>query len=184
MDVVYSETSRSGEGSVEFETAADLATAIDKLNNKEFRDKVVTCTANSHTDFHHRRSRSPMGRRPYPPHRDDYDRRGPPMQRGYSPRRDGPGYRENYRDRSPRRDYYDPRPYHPTSPRRGPMDDYPPPQRPRYDDPYRRDYPPPNAPYDNRGAYDRPPMPREFPMREPAYPRENGYPREYERRYW
>ncbi|CAK7566355.1 MAG: hypothetical protein SEPTF4163_004295 [Sporothrix epigloea] len=35
MDVVYSETSRSGDGSVEFETAQDLATAIEKLNQTD-----------------------------------------------------------------------------------------------------------------------------------------------------
>ncbi|KAL1896147.1 hypothetical protein Sste5346_004889 [Sporothrix stenoceras] len=183
LDVVYSETSRSGDGSVEFETAQDLATAIEKLNQTEFRDKVVTCTAISHTDFQNRdrgRSRSP--RRPYPP-RDDYDRRGPPPPRGYSPRRDGPGYRDNYRDRSPRRDYYDDRMRYPSPPRRPPMEDYPPPQR-RYDDPYRRDYPPPD-PYANRGPYDRPPPPRDFPPRDVGYPRDNGYPpRDYDRRYW
>ncbi|CAK7226110.1 hypothetical protein SBRCBS47491_006117 [Sporothrix bragantina] len=185
LDVVYSETSRSGDGSVEFETAQDLATAIEKLNQTEFRDKVVTCTAISHTDFQNRdrgRSRSP--RRPYPPHRDDYDRRGPPPPRGgYSPRRDGPGYRDNYRDRSPRRDYYD-MPRYPSPPRRAPMEEYHPPPQRRYDDPYRRDYPPPD-PYANRGPYDRPPPPRDFPPREVGYPRDGGYPpRDYDRRYW
>lgn len=125
------------------------------------------------------RSRSP-GRRPYPPPMDDYDRRGPP--RGYSPRRDGYGYR----DRSPRRDYYDDRARYRSPPRR-PMEDYPPPPpRGRYDDPYRRDYPPPPDPYANgRPPYDRPP--RDFPPREAGYPREGGYPRDYDRggaRYW
>lgn len=110
---------------------------------------------------------------------DDYDRRGPP--RAYSPR----GYREGYRDRSPRRDYYNDRhgPYR--SPPRRPMDDYPPPPRAgRYDDPYRRDYPPPD-PYANGRPYDRPP-PRDFPPRDAGYPREGGYPRDYDRggRYW
>ncbi|KIH87248.1 pre-mRNA splicing factor [Sporothrix brasiliensis 5110] len=179
LDVVYSETSRSGDGSVEFETAQDLATAIEKLNNTEFRDKVVTCTA-----IYRDRGRSRSPRRPYPPPRDDYDRRGPPPPRGgYSPRRDGPGYRDNYRDRSPRRDYYDDRMRYASPSRRPPMEDYPPPQR-RYDDPYRRDYPPPD-PYANRGPYDRPPPPRDFPPRDAGYPRDNGYPpRDYDRRYW
>ncbi|CAK7242249.1 MAG: hypothetical protein STHCBS139747_003730 [Sporothrix thermara] len=190
LDVVYSETSRSG-GTVEFESAQDLATAIEKLNQTEFKDKLVTCTASSYTDFQNRdrgRSRSPR-RPPYPMHRDDYDRRGPPPPRGgYSPRRDGrdgpPGYRDNYRERSPRRDYYDV-PRYPSPPRRAPMEEYhaPPPQR-RYDDPYRRDYPPPD-PYANRGPYDRPPPPRDFPPREVGYPRDGGYPpRDYDRRYW
>lgn len=115
------------------------------------------------------RSRSPP-RRPYPS--DDYDRRP----RGYSPRRDGGGYR----DRSPRRDYYDDRGRYGRSPprARGPMDDYPPPpRRGPYDDPYRGGYAPPVDPYMRGGGpYDRPPV-REFGMRE------GGYPREYDRRY-
>lgn len=99
---------------------------------------------------------------------DDYGRgRGPP--RGYSPRRDDP-YRDAYRDRSPRRDYYDDRRGGYRSPPRGvraPVDDYPPPPRGgRYDDPYRRDYPPPPDPYMNGRPYDRPPPPRDFPPRD------------------
>ncbi|KAJ0319275.1 hypothetical protein COL5a_010228 [Colletotrichum fioriniae] len=187
LDVVYSETPRDGNGRgfVEFETAADLRTAVEKLDGREFKGSRVTCVADTQPDMPPRgdmrsaRSRSPGGgRRPYPPPVDDYDRRGPP--RGYSPRRDG--YREGYRERSPRREYYDERARYRSPPRR-PMDDYPPP-RGRYDDPYRRDYPPPPDPYVNgRGPYDRPP--RDFPPREAGYPRD-GYPREYERggRYW
>ncbi|KAK1672909.1 hypothetical protein BDP55DRAFT_634422 [Colletotrichum godetiae] len=208
LDVVYSETPRDGNGRgyvtlnpllaivrlltkkpisfVEFETAADLRTAVEKLDGREFKGSRVTCIADTQPDMPPRgdmrsgaRSRSPGGgRRPYPPPVDDYDRRGPP--RGYSPRRDG--YREGYRERSPRREYYDERARYRSPPRR-PMDDYPPP-RGRYDDPYRRDYPPPPDPYVNgRGPYDRPP--RDFPPREAGYPRD-GYPREYERggRYW
>ncbi|RAL58584.1 hypothetical protein DID88_003944 [Monilinia fructigena] len=139
LDVVYSETGRDrdGKGSfVEFETAADLKTAVEKLDGREFKGARVTCTADTQPDIprdSRARSRSPIPRgRPYPI--DDYDRRGPP--RGYSPRRDA------YRDRSPpRRSYYDddrgrygrsppPRP-------RGPIDDYPPPRRSGFDDPYR-----------------------------------------------
>ncbi|ATZ54689.1 Bcnpl3 [Botrytis cinerea B05.10] len=182
LDVVYSETGRDrdGKGSfVEFETAADLKTAVEKLDGREFKGARVTCTADTQPDIprDRARSRSPMPRgRPYPI--DDYDRRGPP--RGYSPRRDA------YRDRSPpRRAYYDddrgrygrsppPRP-------RGPIDDYPPPRRGGFDDPYRRDYPPAD-PYVNghgRPPYDRPP-PRDYPPRDAGYA-DDGYRRG---RYW
>ncbi|EHL00624.1 putative Pre-mRNA-splicing factor srp2 [Glarea lozoyensis 74030] len=77
---------RDGKGSfVEFETAADLKTAVEKLDGREFKGARVTCVADTQPDVprDQRRSRSP-GRRPYP---DDYDRRGP--SRGYSPRREG-----------------------------------------------------------------------------------------------
>lgn len=184
--MVYSETGRNsnGEGFVEFETAADLKKAVDTLDGRDFKEQRVTCVANTQPDPPPReargRSRSPggSGRRPYPPRGgEDYDRRGPPP-RGYSPRREG--YRDGYRDRSPRRDYYEDRAAgYRSPPRRGPMDDYPPP-RGRYEDPYRRDYPPPD-PYANGRPYDRPP-PRDYPPREPAYPREGAYPpREFER---
>jgi hypothetical protein len=185
---------------------------VEKLDGREFKGQRVTCVANvglpvqyCHVLDHvltprqtqpepvngfgrgdRMRSRSP--RRPYPPPIDDYDRRGAPRGgRGYSPRRDGGGYRDDYRARSPRRDYdYDRRGGRYPSPPRGPVDDYPPP-RGRYDDPYRRDYPP--EPYVNgRAPYDRPPPPRDFPPRDGAYPRDNGYPPRdggYERRgYW
>ncbi|KAI1486815.1 hypothetical protein F5X96DRAFT_673271 [Biscogniauxia mediterranea] len=183
LDVVYSETGRDGNGRgfVEFETAADLKTAVEKLDSREFKGQRVTCVADAQPDFPPRdrgRSRSPMGRRPYGVPGEPYERRGPP--RGYSPR----GYRDDYRDRSPRREYYDERRYR-SPPRRGPVDDYPPP-RGRYDDPYRRDYGPPPDPYTNGRPYDRPP--RDFPPREGGYgPREGGgYPREEYRRggYW
>ncbi|ROV96616.1 hypothetical protein VPNG_09001 [Cytospora leucostoma] len=184
-DVVYSETGRNanGEGFVEFETAADLKKAVEALDGREFKELRVTCVANTQPDLPPRdgrgRSRSPGARRPYPP-RDDWDRRGPPPA-GWSPRRDG--YRDGYRDRSPRRDYYDDRSRYRSPPRRGPVDDYPPP-RGRYDDPYRRDYPPPDPYMNGRGPYDRPP-PRDFPPREAGYPRDGGYPpRDYDRRYW
>lgn len=137
------------------------------------------------------RSRSPgSARRPYMPPVDDYDRRGPsrpgPGAGAYSPpRRDGAAYA--YRDRSPRRDYYDDRSRYrsppPPPPPRRPMDDYPHP-RGRHEDPYRRDYAPaPAEPYTNGRPYDRPP--RDFAQREAAYaPREN-FSRDYDRgRYW
>lgn len=173
LDVVYSETGRDrdGKGFVEFETAADLRTAVEKLDGREFKNARVICIADTQPDMprDRARSRSPM-RRPYGS--DDYERRPP---RGYSPRRDG------YRDRSPRREYYDDRGrYGRTPPRaRGPIDDYPPPpRRGPYDDPYRRDYPPPPDPYMNGHGrpYDRPPV-RDFA------PRDAPYPRDYDRRY-
>ncbi|KAG9253731.1 pre-mRNA splicing factor [Emericellopsis atlantica] len=194
LDVVYSETPRdgSGKGFVEFESAADLRTAVEKLDGTEFKGSRVTCIADTQPDFPppRGRSRSPggfrgRGRYGAPP-MDDYDRRGPP-------RRDGPPY--GYRDRSPRRDYYDDRGgrggYR--SPPRGPLDDYPPPGPPRgrYDDPYRRDYGPPPDPYGAPRPYDRPPPPRDFPPRDApggGYPpRDAPYPpRDYDRggRYW
>ncbi|KAF4433218.1 Pre-mRNA-splicing factor srp2 [Colletotrichum fructicola] len=89
LDVVYSETGRDGNGRgfVEFETAADLRTAVEKLDGREFKGNRVTCVADTQPDMPPRdirgaRSRSPGGRRPYPPPMDDYDRRGPP--RGYT----------------------------------------------------------------------------------------------------
>jgi len=169
LDVVYSETGhRDGKASfVEFETAADLKTAVEKLDGREFKGVTVHCTADTQPEVprDRARSRSPAGhasRRRYPV--DDYERRGGPS-RGYSPRRDG------YRDRSPpRRGYYDDdrgRYASPPGARRPPIDDFPPP-RGRYDDPYRaRDYPP--DPYVNgRPPYDRPP-PRDYPPRDEPY---------------
>ncbi|KAJ5683897.1 uncharacterized protein N7477_000242 [Penicillium maclennaniae] len=125
LDVVYSETGREqGRGFVEFETANDLKTAVEKLDQREFKGSRVTCVADvreppdqeiangSPSDqpqiqpFEERpyrdpyRSRSP--RRPYPP-MDEYERGRFPAPRGYSPR-------DHYRERSPlpiRRDYYD-----------------------------------------------------------------------------
>ncbi|KAK7991807.1 Pre-mRNA splicing factor [Apiospora saccharicola] len=179
LDVVYSETGREGNGRgfVEFENAGDLRTAVEKLDNREFKGQRVTCVADIQAEVPGRdrgRSRSPRGRGPPGPPGDDY-RRGPPRggygDRGYSPRRDD--YRDGYRDRSPRGrgEYYDER-------------------RGRYEDPYRRDYGPPPDPYVNgRAPYDRPP--RDFPPRDGPYPpREGAYPRDDYRRggagggYW
>lgn len=118
---------------------------------------------------------------------DDYYRRP----RGYSPRRD------DYRRRSPPRDYYMDRYGGGRSPprMRGPppgMDDYPPRGGSggigRYpDDGYDPRGPPPRRydmdPYMNghggRG-YDRPPSPRG----RPRSPMRGGYEPGYERRYW
>ncbi|EKD16025.1 pre-mRNA splicing factor [Drepanopeziza brunnea f. sp. 'multigermtubi' MB_m1] len=176
LDVVYSETGRDrdGKGSfVEFETALDLKTAVEKLDGREFKGVRVTCIADTQPDIprDRGRSRSPIPRRAHLV--DDYDRRGPPS-RGYSPRRD------TYRERSPPRrgGYYedDRRGYRSPPRARGPVDDYPPP-RGRFEDPYRRDYPP--DPYVNgRAPYDRPP-PRDYPPRDAPYDYERPRPR-----YW
>lgn len=176
---------------VEFETAADFRTAVEKLDGREFKGVRVTCVADVSDDQYpadkqpntnyyktqpdmprdRARSRSPGRRGPI----DDYDRRGPPRG-GYSPRRD------SYRERSPRRDYYDDRRgggggYRSPPRARGPPEDYPVGRRGGYDEPYRRDYPPAD-PYVNGAArpYERGP-PRDYP------PRDGGYPRDYDRRY-
>ncbi|GAB7363114.1 hypothetical protein MBLNU230_g3405t1 [Neophaeotheca triangularis] len=192
-DVVYSEVARdrdatgAGKGFVEYETAADLATAVEKLDNRDFKNTTVRCISDPQTEVprprERFRSRSPGYRgRGYgpPPGVDDYyDRRGPP--RGYSPRRD------DYRRRTPPpRDYYDdPRDrYGPPRGGRPPIDDYPPPPRAyggrddRYGGPPPpRDYPP--DPYMNghgREPYGRPPSPPR---------RDRGYERGYDApRYW
>ncbi|KAL8862063.1 MAG: hypothetical protein Q9178_001518 [Gyalolechia marmorata] len=46
LDVVYSEVGRDrdGKGFVEFETAADLKVAVDKLDNNEFKGATVRCS--------------------------------------------------------------------------------------------------------------------------------------------
>ncbi|KAI9825619.1 MAG: hypothetical protein M1832_000963 [Thelocarpon impressellum] len=194
-DVVYSDAGHDhdGKGFVEFETAADLKTAVEALDGRDFKEHRVTCVADvgppapslrgrSHASqiqeerprSERYRSRSPP-RGGYPPRNDDYDRRPP---RGMSPPR--------YRDRSPRRDYYDSRERYRSPPRaRGPADDYPSARRGGYpDDAYdnrpRRGYEP--DPYINGHArsYDRPPSPggrRRSPGR--------GY-HDYDRRggYW
>jgi hypothetical protein len=199
LDVVYSETPRDGQGRgfVEFETAADLRTAVDKLDGREFKPgNRVSCVPDVQPadmpPIHARgRSRSPHRRPSYMGMPEDYSRRAPP--RGYSPRRDG--YRDDYRDdydyrrpRSPGRDHYDDRARYRSPPR--PMEDYPPPRVSRYEDAYRRNYPPPEQ-YPNGRPYDRPP-PRELPPRDLPPPRDGGfppregaYPRDYDRgRYW
>lgn len=76
---------------MEYETAADLAAAVEKLDNHTFKDSTVRCISDPQTDIprprERYRSRSPgyRGGRGYggPPQDDYYDRRGPP--RGYSP---------------------------------------------------------------------------------------------------
>jgi len=142
LDVVYSETSRErdGRGFVEFESANDLKTAVEKLDGREFKGSRVTCTADTQPAEERSslrdpyRSRSP--RRGYPA--DEYDRRGP-APRGWSPH-------GHYRERSPpsfRREYYDRDAYTRRTPPRPRMEDYPP---RRYDDPYDARIPPPPPP--------------------------------------
>nr|POE84820.1 serine/arginine-rich splicing factor 6 [Quercus suber] len=207
LDVVYSEVNRDrdpqsgGKGSsyVEYETAADLAAAVEKLDNADFKGSTVRCVADVSFTWHplddlstniwepqsevprpreprfQNRSRSPgyRGRGGYgPPGGDEYyDRRGPP--RGYSPRRD------DYRRRSPppRGGYYDdPRDDRYGPPRRGPppVDDYPPPRGGRYpDERYGGPPPPPPA----RGYGDAEPYPNGHgrePYGRPPSPRRDG----------
>ncbi|KZF22493.1 RNA-binding domain-containing protein [Xylona heveae TC161] len=185
LDVVYSETGRDrdGRGFVEYENGADLRTAVEKLDNHDFKGARVHCVADIQEQRPARdryRSRSPSGaRRGAAPVADDYyDRRAP---RGFSP----PPRRYDYRERSPgpRRDYYyDPRDRYPRSPPsrpRGPPEDYPAVRRPYPDDPYApRRYEP--DPYMNGHArpYDRPPSPRR-----PRSPR-GGYDAYDRRAYW
>jgi len=175
LDVVYSEVTRerdangTAKGFVEYETAADLATAVEKLDNSDFKGSTVRCISDPQTDIprprERYRSRSPgfRGRGHGPPPPDDYyyDRRGPP--RGYSPRRD------DYRRRTPPpRGYYDdPREERYGPPRRGPpTEEYPPPRGRYPDDRYAVPPPPrgyPDDPYMNghgREPYGRPPSPR------------------------
>ncbi|KAJ5541379.1 Nucleotide-binding alpha-beta plait [Penicillium frequentans] len=123
LDVVYSETGREqGKGFVEFETANDLKTAVEKLDQREFKGAVVSCISDIQTNFDDR------------PFRDPYRSRSPPP-------------RDHYRERSPipmRRDYYDREGYgrRTPPPPRPRLEDYPPPRRP-YDDPYDARPPPP-----------------------------------------
>ncbi|CAL5870260.1 uncharacterized protein PFLUO_LOCUS4495 [Penicillium psychrofluorescens] len=178
LDVVYSETGREqGKGFVEFETANDLKTAVEKLDQQDFKGSRVTCVADiqpyeergGYRDPY--RSRSP--RRAYAP-MDEYDRRIPP--RGYSPR-------AHYRERSPmamRREYYDRDGYGRRTPPRPRMEDYPPPPPPPrrpYDDPYDARRPPPPPHYEDPylAARPYPPRPRSPPRGEyVAYDR-RGY---------
>ncbi|KAL4741580.1 hypothetical protein BDV11DRAFT_182488 [Aspergillus similis] len=169
LDVVYSETGREpGRGIVEFETANDLKTAVEKLDGREFKGTRVTCVPDiqPYDDRPYRdpyRSRSP--RRGYPP-MDEYDRRYS-VPRGYSPR-------SHYRERSPipmRREYYGDG-YGRRTPPRPRMEDYPPLRRP-YEDPYG---PPPPPRYDDPYAAPR-------PYGRPRSPPRGDYA-PYDRRYW
>jgi len=162
---------------VEFETGADLKTAVSKLDGQEFKGAVVHCAADvslscrtvlnlelispqiqDERDLRNYRQRSPLARGRYgPPADEHYDRRGPPPARGYSPR----GYRERspgVRRPPPYDEYYD-RGYA----RRTPPRDYGPPPPRRYEDPYEARGPPPPArgydPYARADPYARPRSP-------------------------
>ncbi|KAI4130334.1 MAG: hypothetical protein LQ338_001769 [Usnochroma carphineum] len=146
LDVVYSEVGRDrdGKGFVEFETAADLKVAVEKLDRNDFKGATPQDEIPRNDRY---RSRSPPpGRRPYPS--DGYYERRPPPLRDYPPR--------DYRRRTPPRHYDDygrhDRGYRsppPMRPGRGPpVDDPYPPARGGYDrDPYAA--PPPRRPYDD-----------------------------------
>ncbi|KAK7975985.1 hypothetical protein PG989_014448 [Apiospora arundinis] len=203
LDVVYSETGREGNGRgfVEFENAADLRTAVEKLDNREFKGQRVTCVAD--------RARSkPRFLAVIAADRDPREDAGLTMEALPAMNIDVArpvvvvmATADTALDgmitetatvtaalvaagNTMTNDATAVRP-----PRRGPpMDDYPPP-RGRYEDPYRRDYGPPPDPYVNGRPYDRPP--RDFPPRDGPYPpREGAYPRDDYRRggagggYW
>ncbi|KAI4281746.1 MAG: hypothetical protein L6R38_003459 [Xanthoria sp. 2 TBL-2021] len=186
LDVVYSEVGRDrdGKGFVEFETAADLKVAVDKLDNNEFKGATVGCVSDPQDEIpsnRYGRSHSPPpGRRPYPPENGYYDRRPPP--REYPPHA-----RDNYRRRSPPPRHYEEYPRHdrgyrsppPSRPGRGPpIDDPYPPARRGYDhDPYAA--PPPRRPYDDPYAANGYGRPRE---RSPPPRGYGGY--EERPRYW
>ncbi|KAK8053880.1 hypothetical protein PG996_013181 [Apiospora saccharicola] len=201
LDVVYSETGREGNGRgfVEFENAGDLRTAVEKLDNREFKGQRVTCVA----DGGRSRLRSLAVTAADRDLREDAALPDRPVtiidvalpvvvMETADTALDGMitvtatvivalvaaantmmsgGTAAHPRVVAP------------------PMDDYPPP-RGRYEDPYRRDYGPPPDPYVNgRAPYDRPP--RDFPPRDGPYPpREGAYPRDDYRRggagggYW
>ncbi|KAI4233106.1 MAG: hypothetical protein L6R40_007171 [Gallowayella cf. fulva] len=187
LDVVYSEVGRDrdGKGFVEFETAADLKVAVEKLDNNEFKGANVQCVSDPQDEIprsdRYGRSRSPPpGRRPYPSDNGYYDRRPPP--RDYPPRA-----REEYRRRSPPPRHYDEYSRHdrgyrsppPVRPGRGPpIDDPYPPARGGYDrDPYAA--PPPRRPYEDPYAANGYGRPRE------RSPPPRGYGGYDERpRYW
>ncbi|KAL9011708.1 MAG: hypothetical protein Q9173_003473 [Seirophora scorigena] len=178
LDVVYSEVGRDrdGKGFVEFETAADLKVAVEKLDDNDF--KGATPQDEIPRNERYGRSRSPPpGRRGYPP--DGYYDRGPPPPRDYPPRD-----RDAYRRRSPPRHYED-YPRHdrgyrsppPVRPGRGPPDELYPPARGGYErDPYAA--PPPRRPYDDDYGVNGYGRPRE---RSPPPRGYGGYERP---RYW
>ncbi|KAA6406367.1 MAG: pre-mrna splicing factor [Lasallia pustulata] len=188
LDVVFSEVGRDrdGKGFVEFETDTDLKTAVEKLDNTDFKGTNVHCYADTQDEVprDRYRSRSPLPRRNgggYGAPADDYyGRRGPPPDRGYGERRD------DYRRSSPRREYYESRESRGyRSPPRGgvrggpPLDAPYPPPRPSYgrEDPYPA--PPHRHAYEDHyanGGYERP-RPRSPP---PA--RYGGY--DDRPRYW
>ncbi|KAK1016757.1 hypothetical protein LTR54_002797 [Friedmanniomyces endolithicus] len=156
LDVVYSEVNRDrdpsggGKGYVEYETAADLLSAVEKLDNSNFKGSTVRCISDvRHPQFHtsmnmplfydgrtdlHYQTQSDI-----PRPRERFRSRSP----GY---RGGGGGGRGYGAPPPADDYY--------YDRRGPPRGY----SPRRDD-YRRRTPPP------RGYYDEPREDRYGPPR-------------------
>ncbi|EXJ82841.1 hypothetical protein A1O3_06656 [Capronia epimyces CBS 606.96] len=183
LDVVYSETGRErdGKGFVEFETQADLKTAVEKLDGQTFKGAEVHCTADiqdERPDQRSYRQRSPPRGR-HGPGDDYHDRRGPA--RGWSPR----GYRERSPGRRPPPDDYYDRGYDRGYGRRTPPRDYAPPPPRRYEgDPYDPRGPPPppvrgyGDPYGRNG--DPYPRPRSPPR---GYGYGGGYGTYDDRRY-
>lgn len=188
---------------VEFETAADLKTAVEKLDNQDFKGSNVRCTADvchpcmplsypspltctqtqaeiPRNDRY--RSRSPPSRRGgySPAHGGYYNRREPPPPRDYSPRRDS-GYRR--RSPHPRHDYYERdhgRSYRSPPPRgdaRGPpiSDPYPVPRDYERGDSYPTSL--------SRDRYDDAPYPASGYQRRVRSP-PRGYPYVERPRYW
>ncbi|KAL5606297.1 hypothetical protein BROUX41_002712 [Berkeleyomyces rouxiae] len=175
LHVIYSEMSQEtpGQGFVEFETEADLRDSVEKLTDKEFRGKHVTCVADPQPDHpaadrdFRGRSRSPM------PRTNRYARQDMGPGSGPGP---GPGPSPNY---GPHGGHYG----------HGPMDDFdrrgpmPPrgysPRRERYRDPYRDRSPPRRDYYDDRRSSYRSP-PRRPPMDDyERRPYEDPYRRDY-----
>ncbi|MCJ1425977.1 hypothetical protein MMC29_003878 [Sticta canariensis] len=178
LDVVYSEVGRErdGKGFVEFETAADLKVAVEKLDNQDFKGSNVRCIADTQAEVPRNeryRSRSPPPRRTYSPaHGGYYNRSRDPLPgRDYSPPR-----HSGYRRRSPPPRHYeygrDIGRYRSPPPRAAPIS-YPDPDarydhnrddpyaaqpRSRYDDtPYTTNgYPPrrPRSPHRSYAGYD------------------------------
>lgn len=180
---------------VEFETAADLKVAVEKLDNQDFKGSNVRCIADvCHpfsptcwvpTDTTQTQDEVPRNGR--------YRSRSPPPRRTYSPAHGG--YYNRSRDPLPGRDYSPPR--HSGYRRRSPP--------PRHYDEYSRDVgryrsPPPRAPpisypdpaarYEDRGdPYAAPRRYEEAPYPTNGYPRRQRSPhRPYggydDRRYW
>ncbi|KAI9893483.1 MAG: hypothetical protein M1814_006780 [Vezdaea aestivalis] len=156
-DVVYSETTRGGETAfVEFESATDLSTAVEKLHGDTFKDHTVTCKPDIQESIpnphppRHGRSRSPR-RAPYGAGYEDYRYGGPPRREYYGRERSPMGYR---------RDEYYARPRYEDPYARGP----------RYEDPYERG--PRHEVYDERY----PPPPRAYGGRPPQYERGRSPP--------
>lgn len=184
---------------VEFETAADLKVAVEKLDNQDFKGSNVRCIADVchspppktlfHTDTTQTQAEVPRDQR--------YRSRSPPPRRTYSPAHGG--YYNRSRDPLPGRDYSPPR--HSGYRRRSPpprhYNDYdrdvgryrsPPPRAPpiSYPDPATRYGDDRGDPYAAPRRYDDPPYPANgYPPRRPRSPhRSYGGYEDTRSRYW